>query len=411
MTEVLLQKFDEAKAVSGISLAACSTGAKYKGRNDLCLIEVCENASVAAVFTTNAFCAAPVVVAKEHLSKRNEKEKTYLLINAGNANAGTGQQGLKSAKECCQFVSSVFSIDDSQVLPFSTGVIGEQLKLDNILSGVAALKENGLSEKSWKESGEAILTTDTRKKILSIQVEIEGKTVTLTGIAKGSGMIKPNMATMLAYIASDVKIEQRLLEKLLADITDQSFNCITIDGDTSTNDAFVCMTTGKSGVEIKSNTEGFKAFYEALKILSIFLAQEIIRDGEGATKFIEVSVEQGVDTGECKEVAYTIAHSPLVKTAFFASDPNWGRILAALGRAPVQGNALDISQVDIYLGSTLLISKGELAESYTEEKGQKEMDEKDIQVRVLLNRGDAEAKVWTCDFSYDYVKINAEYRS
>lgn len=397
--------------VQGVRLASVDAKIRYANRHDLSLIEICENASVSAQFTKNAFFAAPVKVAKEHLVQRNKNQKSYLLINAGNANAGTGEPGLKAAQQTCELLAKAFSVKPEQVLPFSTGVIGQLLPVEKFEKGIAELAVTTLSENAWHDVAKAIMTTDTREKSYSTTFEIEGKSVCVTGITKGSGMIKPNMATMLAYMATDADIEQALLDTIIREISDKSFNCISVDGDTSTNDAFVLIATGKSGVKIQQGTSAFELMYEALEKLAVHLAQSIVRDGEGATKFMEVSVQGGVDYAECKEVAYTIAHSPLVKTAFFASDPNWGRILAALGRAPLQNPALDISRVDIFLGETMLINQGELAQDYTEEKGQKEMKATDISIGIFLNRGEASAKVWTCDFSYDYVKINAKYRS
>jgi len=396
------------KTINGIRLFSCSAGLRLKNRHDLSLIEICEGASISAVFTQNVFCAAPVLIAKQHLSQRNFQKKSYLLINAGNANAGTGQAGLNAAKKTCELIASEFSVNIEQVLPFSTGVIGQLLPVEKFENAIKQHDITNLRNDAWEDVADAILTTDTRRKTYSLELDFSGQKVRITGITKGSGMIKPNMATMLAYIACDAKIDQQLLDEILLDVTNKSFNCITVDGDTSTNDALVLIASGK-GVEILKGSEEHIKFQEALTELSINLAQGIVRDGEGASKFIEVNVCGGRTPEECKEVAYTIAHSPLVKTAFFASDPNWGRILAALGRAPVED--LDISKVDISLDDVNLIMKGELAESYREELGQQIMNKEDISINIQLQRGDAAAKVWTCDFSYDYVKINAEYRS
>lgn len=396
-------------AIDGIKLYACDANIRYQGRKDLSLIELHEHASMAAIFTQNAFCAAPVQLAKEHLQKRQAGEKSYLLINAGNANAGTGKAGYQTALATCELVAKRFDVKATQVFPFSTGVIGQALDVSKFEQAIGKIASHDLQAESWSDVAQAILTTDTCIKAKSLEIEIDGKPVRLTGIAKGSGMIKPNMATLLAYIATDARIEQALLERLLKESAEQSFNCISIDGDTSTNDALVLMATGSSQLEITKDSLALEQFRAALHELSIFLAQVIVKDGEGATKFIEIRVQGGNSREECKEVAYTIAHSPLVKTAFFASDPNWGRILAALGRAPL--DKLDIGKVDIYLGKTLLVKSGELAESYTETLGQEEMNKAEITVTINLHRGDSEAKVWTCDFSYDYVKINAEYRS
>jgi glutamate N-acetyltransferase/amino-acid N-acetyltransferase len=399
---------NELMVIDGVKLDCCAAGIKKSNRKDLSLIEICEGASISAVFTKNAFCAAPVTVAKNNLASRSRTQKSYLLINSGNANAGTGQQGLADAHQCCELISKHFEVDVSQTLPFSTGVIGQPLPMQKIASGLKYIAENGIAG-TWNDVANAILTTDTRVKIVSKQITISGKTLNITGIAKGSGMIKPDMATMLAYIACDASIENSLLDEMLKTAANQSFHCISVDGDTSTNDAFVLIATGKGDCVITKGSEDAKVFQKTLNELSILLAQLIIRDGEGASKFIEIHVEGGSSEQECKEVAYTIAHSPLVKTAFFASDPNWGRILAALGRAPIDN--LDISKVDIMLGDVQLITKGELASDYTEEKGQTVMNKEDITVSIQLNRGEFQSKVWTCDFSYDYVKINAEYRS
>ncbi len=394
-------------SIEGVKLAACHAGIRYKNRNDLSLIEICEGASVSAVFTKNAFSAAPVVIAKQHLAKRQASQKSYLLINAGNANAGTGTQGVQDAEQSCQLCAQAFGVAKQQVLPFSTGVIGVLLPMQVMAHGVELLRQGDMTVDGWAEVAQAILTTDTREKFFSRQVQINGKPVRITGICKGSGMIKPNMATMLAYVATDASIEQNLLDTLLMQASDVSFNCISVDGDTSTNDACVLIASGKSGVVIDENNQAI--FYAALRDLCVKLAQAIVRDGEGATKFIEIVVEGGRNEKECREVAFTIAHSPLVKTAFFASDPNWGRILAAVGRADIE--QLDVNKVDIKLGETALIEQGELSASYTEALGQQEMNKQDIQIRVHLNRGEACATVWSCDFSYDYVKINASYRS
>lgn len=407
-------KQESLKAIKGIRLLSCSAGLRPKNRHDLSLIEICEGASLSAIFTKNIFCAAPVILARQHLQQRKAQQKSYLLINAGNANAGTGQAGLVVAKQSCELIAAQFSVDAEQVLPFSTGVIGQLLPLDKIEKVAKQFDTDSLKDDLWEDVADAILTTDTRRKARSIEIDFSdtnsttAQKVTLTGITKGSGMIKPNMATMLAYIACDANIEQGLLDEMLLEAANQSFNCISVDGDTSTNDALVLIASAK-GFEIKRNSNEHLKFQSALNELCIELAQAIVRDGEGATKFIEINIRGGLSQEECKEAAYTIAHSPLVKTAFFASDPNWGRILAALGRAPIQN--FDISKVDISLDEVNLITQGELASSYREELGQAVMKKEEIAINIALGRGDAHAKVWTCDFSYDYVKINAEYRS
>ena len=372
-------------------------------RNDLVLIELAEGTQSAAVFTQNAFCAAPVQIARQHIS---EMAPRYLLINSGNANAGTGQAGYDAAMQCCASVAAMMGCNVNEVLPFSTGVIGEALPVENILASLAALKE-GLDEKFWQSASEAILTTDTHAKLFSCQLDLNGTQVNITGMAKGSGMIRPDMATMLSYVATDARVEPPQLQACLQQAVDLSFNRITVDGDTSTNDSVVLMATGQSDIEI--NKSNLKNFQVALNDLFVTLAKSIVRDGEGATKLINVVVEQGKTMKECNQVAYAIAHSPLVKTAFFASDPNWGRILAAVGYSGVSD--FGINKVEIYLDDVCLVQDGGVARSYTEEQGQAVMKKDEITIRVKLNRGDQSTTVWTCDLSYDYVRINAEYRT
>ena len=391
------------QTIKGIRLQSVAAGIRRPDKNDLVLVELAEGTQAAAVFTQNAFCAAPVQIAKKHISETSPR---YLLINSGNANAGTGQAGYDAAMQCCASVAKVMDCNENEVLPFSTGVIGEALPVENILSSVAALKD-GLDEQFWPSASEAILTTDTHAKLFSCQLELNGTQVNITGMAKGSGMIRPNMATMLSYVATDARIESEQLQACLQQAVDLSFNRITVDGDTSTNDSVVLMATGCSGVEInKSNINNFQL---ALNELFITLAKSIVGDGEGATKLINVVVEQGKTVEECNQVAYAIAHSPLVKTAFFASDPNWGRILAAVGYSGVKD--FDINKVEIFLDDVCLVQDGGVAASYTEEQGQAVMEKSEITVRVNLQRGTCETTVWTCDFSYDYVRINAEYRT
>ncbi|MCO4787420.1 MAG: bifunctional glutamate N-acetyltransferase/amino-acid acetyltransferase ArgJ [Marinomonas atlantica] len=394
-------------AIKGIKLASTPAGIKANGTPDLVLIELAQGSSVASVYTQNAFCAAPVIVAKQHQLQTTPR---YLLINAGNANAGTGQQGLEVAQQCCQRVAKLGQVSAQSVLPFSTGVIGEQLPVEKIEAKLPVLFEQ-LSEKNWFEAAHAIMTTDTVAKLVSRQIEISGKKITVTGMAKGSGMIRPDMATMLSYIATDADVEQSVLNQMLQRATDQSFNRISVDGDTSTNDACVLIATGKAGDEqiIDFSTDSAQQLYQVIADISQQLAHAIVRDGEGATKFVAIEVEKGRDKAECEEVAYTIAHSPLVKTALFASDPNWGRILAAVGRSGLA--EFDLTKVDIYLDDVALINKGEPDKAYTEEAGQAVMNQDEITIKVILNRGQANDTVWTCDFSYGYVKINAEYRS
>jgi glutamate N-acetyltransferase/amino-acid N-acetyltransferase len=393
--------------VSGVKLGIASAGIKKPGRRDLTLIELAPGSRVSGVFTQNRFCAAPVTVCKRHLSSGNIRA---LVINTGNANAGTGEQGLDRARQTCAAVAQLFGIAPEQVLPFSTGVILEPLPIDKILPALPAAKAD-LSPSHWSEAAHAIMTTDIVAKAASVQAQVGGKTVTVTGIAKGSGMIHPNMATMLGYVATDAAVSQTLLDQLVREVADVSFNCVTVDGDTSTNDSFILIATGQAcNAEISDiASPDYAALKAALSEVSIRLAQAMARDGEGATKFMTVQIEKGRDRAECKQVAYAIARSPLVKTAFFASDPNLGRILAAVGYAGVTD--LDVNNIQVYLGAVLVAEKGGRASSYTEAQGAAVMKEAEITIRAVLNRGSANATVWTCDFSYDYVKINAEYRT
>jgi len=363
---------------------------------------------VAGVFTQNRFCAAPVALCKEHLAAG--KSIRALVVNTGNANAGTGEEGLNRARQTCAEVAKLLGCAEEQVLPFSTGVILEPLPVDKIVAGLPAAVAD-LMESNWFNAAQAIMTTDIVSKAVSKQIRLGDATVTLTGIAKGSGMIHPNMATMLGYVATDAALSQPLLEALVRYAADRSFNCITVDGDTSTNDSFILIATGEAGVpEITDAASArYAALRDAVTEVSQVLAQAIVRDGEGATKFITIVVEGGASEAECRQVAYAIAHSPLVKTAFFASDPNLGRILAAIGYAGIAD--LDVDRLKLYLGDVLVAEHGGRAASYQEQDGQRVMKEPEITVRVQLGRGQAAATVWTCDFSYDYVKINAEYRS
>ena len=386
--------------VAGIQLASCAAGIRYQGRDDLVLIALAESSQTAAVFTQNRFCAAPVVVAKKHLQKTPAR---YLLINSGNANAGTGEAGLKAAVDCCKAVSSAME----SVLPFSTGVIGEQLPVEKITTCLPGLI-NDLDEDAWLLAGQAIMTTDTQAKGFSQQLDIGGKTVTITGIAKGAGMIRPDMATMLAFIATDAIIPQSTLQAWLGELVADSFNSITIDGDTSTNDACVLIATNASGVVVDQGNDQLRLKL-ALKDVFLQLAQSLIRDAEGATKFICIEVKQTASREEARSVAYTVAHSPLVKTALFASDPNWGRILAAVGRAPL--DELDFQKVDIFLGEVAVITAGQPDPGYTEAQGKTVMEQEEISITIALGRGQQSAKVWTSDLSHGYVSINADYRS
>jgi glutamate N-acetyltransferase/amino-acid N-acetyltransferase len=397
----------EALPVSGLRLAAVSAGIKTPGRLDLVALELAPGSSVAGTFTRNAFCAAPVLVAREHLAAATPR---YFLINTGNANAGTGEQGLAAARACCEALAERASVAPREILPFSTGVIGEHLPVDTLAAALGPALE-GLAEDNWLEAAEGIMTTDTQPKAASRQLEIDGVTVTLTGMAKGAGMIRPNMATMLAFLATDAAVDVRLLRSLWTGVVEQSFNRVTVDGDTSTNDAAMLVATGSAGHAILESPEDERLadFREALLSLALELAQALVRDGEGATKFVEIRVDAAVDEAEALEVAYTIAHSPLVKTALFASDPNWGRLLAAIGRADV--DTLDVEQVELRINGVLIACEGGRAPDYTEEQGQAAMNPRDITIEVGLGRGASSAIVWTSDLSYDYVRINAEYRT
>lgn len=394
-------------AVAGIKLGIASAGIKKVDHPDLVLIELAEGTITSAVYTQNAFCAAPVILAKQHQSQANPR---YLLINSGNANAGTGEAGLDAAKQCCQAVADITNSNSTTVLPFSTGVIGQPLPVDKIKQAMPNAV-NCLSVDNWFDAAYAIMTTDTIAKAISKQVAIDGINITVTGMAKGSGMIRPDMATMLAYIATDAAVEQVVLDEMLTRAVAQSFNRITVDGDTSTNDACLLMATAQASNSLitEFDSDAAQTLYQVIAEISQQLAHAIIRDGEGATKFVEVKVQQGVDAAECRQAAYTIAHSPLVKTALFASDPNWGRILAAVGRAGIED--FNLSKVALYLDDVCIVERGEPSPSYTEEKGQQIMDKEEFIITVELGRGEAEDTVWTCDFSYDYVKINAEYRT
>ncbi len=395
--------------VAGIRLATVSAGIKTPGRKDLVLIEGIEGTRCAAVFTRNAFCAAPVTVARDHLSACDNAPR-YLLVNTGNANAGTGSAGIADAITCAEAVAESGSCPVEKVLPFSTGVIGEPLPVDCIVAALP-LAQASLKEDGWAEAAEGILTTDTRPKGCSASFSCDGEDFVVTGIAKGAGMIRPDMATMLAYLATDAQVSDALLQQLLSEVVDLSFNRITVDGDTSTNDACVLLATGQAGnAELVSTDEPlYHHLRDALEKVCIDLAQGLVRDGEGASKFVSVEVAGGHDEQECLDVAFTVAHSPLVKTALFASDPNWGRLLAAIGRAGLQG--LDVTQVSVFLNGVLIAEGGCRAASYTEEQGVAAMAPEDIVVRIELQRGEASATVWTTDFSYDYVRINAEYRT
>ena len=394
--------------VAGVLLGVTEANIKREKRKDMLVMQLCEGARVAGVFTRNRFCAAPVIVAREHLAAG--KGIRALVVNTGNANAGTGEQGMQDARTTCKALAGLMGCKASQILPFSTGVIMEPLPVGKIAAGLPGCIANMCAD-NWYDAAHAIMTTDIVAKAVSRQVMIDGATITVTGIAKGSGMIHPNMATMLGYIATDAGIAQPLLQRMVTEAANRSFNCITVDGDTSTNDALMLIATGQAALlEIRdAGSTEFAALQAAVTEVATWLAQAIVRDGEGATKFITVQVEGGKNAAECKQVGYAIARSPLVKTAFFASDPNLGRILAAIGYAGIDD--LDVDALKLYLDDVLVAENGGRAASYREEDGQRVMGESDITIRVVLNRGKAKATLWTCDFSYDYVKINASYRS
>jgi glutamate N-acetyltransferase/amino-acid N-acetyltransferase len=395
--------------VTGVYLGTTAAKIKKNGKDDFLVIHFCEQAITAASFTQNAFCAAPVTLAKANLQSCDYKVHG-LVINSGNANAGTGKQGMADAQQSCQLVANELNCQPNQVLPFSTGVIGENLPMDKVELAVPMASAN-LSAVNWQLASEAIMTTDLVAKTFSKVVDIDGHAVTVTGISKGSGMIHPNMATMLGFVATDVKITQACLQSIMSKAVNQSFNRITVDGDTSTNDACTLTATQQADMPIidSIDSKAYQQFAALVEECMTDLAQKIVRDGEGATKFISIEVEQANNVEEALQVANTVALSPLVKTAMFASDPNWGRILAAVGRAGVDN--FDIEALKIYLGDVLLVEEGGRANSYTEQAGQAVMNEQDIRIKIILNRGQVNETVWTTDFSYDYVKINAEYRS
>ena len=393
--------------IAGVRLGIAQAGIKRGDHDDLVVVELAPGTHTAAVFTQNAFRAAPVVIAEAHLTAA-QCQPRHLIINTGNANAGTGDEGVTAANVCCAEVARLTQTSVETVMPFSTGVIGESLPSDLLVSAVPSAL-SGLAEDQWERAAAAILTTDTRAKLRSVEINLDGQCCRITGIAKGAGMICPNLATMLAFVATDAVIDAELLDSLLRSAASASFNRITVDGDTSTNDAVTLSATGQSGVEVTAGSERAERFAQALTALMIDLAQDIVRDGEGASKFVEIRVTGGESEAACDQVARTVAHSPLVKTALFASDPNWGRILAAIGRAGLED--LDTDAVSIHLNGVLIAEQGARAASYTEEKGQEAMSPEDLLIEIALNRGNAESVIWTTDLSYDYVRINAEYRT
>lgn len=393
-------------AVAGVQIGIGSAGIKKPGKKDITVFKFAPGTSVAGVFTQNRFCAAPVQISKQRLASQAQIQA--LLINTGNANAGTGERGLQDAISTTATLAATLGLQENQVLPFSTGVILEPLPTDKINAAIPEAVAN-LADNEWFNAAYSIMTTDTVPKVSSQQLQLNGKTVTITGISKGAGMIRPNMATMLGFVTTDAKIEQALLQKLVVEVANQSFNRITVDGDTSTNDSFIIAATGQSGVAATEGSAEYAAIRQALMDISRDLAQKIIRDAEGANKFITITVEQAKDSEEALKIAYAIAHSPLVKTAFFASDPNLGRILASIGYAGVMD--LDTSKLQLWLGDVLVAKDGGRNPEYLEEQGQAVMKEAEILVRVVLNRGSVSETVYTCDFSHEYVSINADYRS
>ena len=391
--------------IPGVRLSAVPAKIKNWQRDDLLLIEIAEGASVSATFTQNAFCAAPVLVAKDHIRQGNIRA---LLINAGNANAATGERGVRTAEQSCEGVAKALGVSARQVLPFSTGVIGEHLPVEKILDALPAAVEN-LQADAWDSAAKAIMTTDTRPKTASRTVEVAGETITIAGIAKGAGMIQPNMATMLAYVATDARIGQPLLDELVKEAVGASFNRISVDGDTSTNDACVLIASGATGEEIGPDSDAYAQLKAAIVDVHIELAQAIVRDGEGATKFVTVQVNNAASSKEALRMAFEIGESPLVKTAMYASDPNWGRLVMAIGNAGAEN--LDTSKISVFLDDVQIVDAGGRADSYTEEAGQKIFEQPEFTITVDLQRGDACEHIWTCDFSHEYVTINAEYRT
>ena len=402
-----IPKDDAVYPVPGVEIGVTEAGIRKADRRDLTVFKLSPGSTVAGVFTRNRFCAAPVLVCQEHLAAGASIQA--LVINTGNANAGTGEPGLKAANETCDALAKLMGLTSKQILPFSTGVILEPLPVDRIKAGLPAALKN-LSANNWVSAAHGIMTTDTLPKIHSQRITLGGKTITLTGISKGAGMIRPNMATMLSYLATDAGIAQPLLTQLAREIADVSFNRITIDGDTSTNDSFIVIATGKSGLIVDSTTHPeYAPLKAALAAAATDLAQKIVRDGEGATKFMTIQVEEAKSSAEALQVAYAVAHSPLVKTAFFASDPNLGRILAAIGYAGITD--LDVNGVKLWLGDVLVATQGGRNPAYQETDGQRVMKEAEILVRIALGRGKTTETVYTCDFSHEYVSINADYRS
>ena len=398
---------DQYISIEGCRLAAIAAGVRYQNRDDIALIELAKGSVVVGAFTQNAFCAAPVTICKKHL---DEAEARYLLINSGNANAGTGQLGFDVAKRTCQIVADTTGVQANQVLPFSTGVIGELLPITPFENRMDSLVEK-LSPHGWFDVAKAIMTTDTKPKIAQRQFNSADKNINVSGIAKGAGMIHPNMATMLAYIVCDVAIDADLAKNWHLELCEKTFNRATVDGDTSTNDSCILACTGKAGNEVIKEESSELAVTLKAQLMDLYkeLAQAIIRDGEGATKFVAIEVSGGLSSEECKQVGFSVAHSPLVKTALFACDPNWGRILSAVGNAGLVD--LDIGQIEIWLDEIPLVKEGARHPDYTETQGQQVFDKPEFSICIKLNRGDAHEEIWTTDLSHDYVRINAEYRT
>jgi glutamate N-acetyltransferase/amino-acid N-acetyltransferase len=403
-----LPRREELFPVAGVELGWAEAGIRKASRKDVLVVRIAEGAAVGGVFTRNRFCAAPVTVCREHLAAGAGVRA--LVVNTGNANAGTGEAGLRAARATCDALAKLLGCEPAQVLPFSTGVIMEPLPVERLVAGLPAAIDN-LQADHWLEAAEAIMTTDTQPKAVSRRVDIGGQAITVTGIAKGAGMIRPNMATMLGFVATDAAIAPALMPQLARTAADRSFNRITIDGDTSTNDSFVVIASGRAGVPCidSASAPAYAAVAGAIEAVALQLAQAIVRDGEGATKFIEVRVEQARSEEEAARIAYAVAHSPLVKTAFFASDPNLGRILAAVGYAGVDD--LDTRLVQMHLDDVWVVSNGGRRSEYREEDGQRVMKRSEITIRLQLGRGTASTSVWTSDLSHDYVSINADYRS
>ena len=393
--------------IKGIRLSASSAKIYRKKRDDIALIEITDGGVTSAAFTQNRFCAAPVQISKNHLSKSKPR---YCLINAGNANAGTGEDGLSNSKAICRELAKITNCNENEILPFSTGVIGEDLPVEKINKALPQLVKN-LSEDCWVNVAKSIMTTDTIPKAVSSQISIANSTVSVTGIAKGSGMIKPDMATMLSFVATDANITKDALDKIRDHALIKSFNRITIDGDTSTNDSFLLISTCAIDAPIidKKGSKEFKILENEIIKVCRELAQAIVRDGEGATKFLSIQVDEGIDSSECLSVAYKVAESLLVKTAFTASDPNWGRIIAAIGNSNIRD--LDIHKIDVYIEDICIVNNGERSKTYSEDKGKKVMRQNEIILRINLRRGTFSEEIWTTDLSYEYIKINAEYRS